>query len=203
MFRIMIYSFYMPSFRLLGCLVLQKQIMILVKRFPAPTEGIRHTQPNTKLFFESKCFGKGTLYITESALYWLSSSGTGISLQYPSITSNAISVCQDDFLEPCFFVTCSEKIVLNEDPDELLGAINSLNVSSDDVKKEDEEDEEEVPYEIFFVPDDADKLPDIFKAVNECLFLHAAVDDDDERSISPPNFNPFEEEDFDSDFDVV
>ncbi|GFR27959.1 methylosome subunit pICln [Trichonephila clavata] len=148
--------------------------MELGKRFPAPTEGIHHVQPNTELFFDSKCFGKGTLYITESALCWLSSCGRGISLQYTSIIANAISFSEDNIPGPCFFVTCSEEIVVNEDPDELLGAINSLNVNSDDIKKDDDDeddddededdddddeddDKENVANEIFFVPNDADK----------------------------------------------
>ncbi|GFU47125.1 hypothetical protein TNCV_5071281 [Trichonephila clavipes] len=84
--------------------------MVLVNSFPSSTDGIRHVQANTRVFSESKCFGTGTLYITESALYWLSSPGRGISILYPSMRASAISMHRYNFQDPCFFVLSEERI---------------------------------------------------------------------------------------------
>ncbi|GFU17878.1 hypothetical protein TNCV_3849661 [Trichonephila clavipes] len=79
-------------------------------------------------------------------------------------------------------------VVLNENPNELLSAISNVNASSDD---------DDGPYEIFFVPDDADKLQAIFEAVKTCLSLYASVDfENDGRTFSFPIIsNQFDKKD--------
>ncbi|GFU17890.1 histone-lysine N-methyltransferase SETMAR [Trichonephila clavipes] len=68
--------------------------------------------------------------------------------------------------------------LLNENPNELLSARSNVNASSDD---------DDGPHEIFFVPDDADKLQAIFEAVKTCLSLYASVDfENDGRTFSFP-----------------
>ncbi|GFQ96815.1 hypothetical protein TNCT_663941 [Trichonephila clavata] len=90
---------------------------------------------------------------------------------------SALSTSRSNYEEPCFFVLSDEGIVLNENPNELLSAINYVKDSSDDDGGDDG------PYEIFFAPDDADKLPAMFEAVRTCLSIYASMDFESELLI--------------------
>ncbi|GFR06450.1 methylosome subunit pICln [Trichonephila clavata] len=149
--------------------------MVVLRNFPAPTEELHHVQPNTRVFFESKCLGKGTLYVSKSKLCWLSTSGQGFSLMYPSISVQAISHDVNYFPEPCIFMTVSDKI--DEDPNELSSAINSMNVSSND-------DEEEESHTLLFIPDDLNMLQAIFTAIEKCSTLNPGPKDVGENILS-------------------
>ncbi|GFR21622.1 methylosome subunit pICln [Trichonephila clavata] len=137
--------------------LLKESNMPVLRNFPAPTEGLHHVQPNTRVFSESECLGKGTLYVCESTLCWISTSGEGFLLLYPFFVSFAIDSSE-------IFLKYHGKIVLVEDPNELPNAISSMNVSSAD----DDEEEEEEYNEIYFVPDDLNALRTMFKAIQHC-----------------------------------
>ncbi|GFY69057.1 methylosome subunit pICln [Trichonephila inaurata madagascariensis] len=173
--------------------------MVVLRNFLPPTEGLHHVQPNTRAFFESECLGKGTLYVSKSTLCWLSTSGQGFSLLYPSIAIHAISRDVNNFPEPCIFMMVNDKIVLDEDPNELSSAMNSMNVSSSD-----DDDEEEETHELLFVPDDLNMLQAVFTAITECSALNPGpkdeyMDDGDGEAIFPPIDIQYGNPDLDSD----
>ncbi|GFT59643.1 methylosome subunit pICln [Nephila pilipes] len=156
--------------------------MVLMRNFPAPTEGVHHVQPDTRVFFESVCLGKGTLYVSESVLCWLSNDGEGFSFTYPSIRAHAITYDPKAFPEPCVFMITDEGIEQRDDPNELLNAVNDMNVDSD--SDSDDDDDEDTPREIYFVPDDSNILQAVFTAIQECSALNPSpgdqsLDDDD------------------------
>ncbi|GFW77446.1 methylosome subunit pICln [Trichonephila clavipes] len=136
---------------------------------------------------------------SKHTLCWLSTSGQGFSLLYPSITIHAISRDVNNFPEPCIFMMVSDKIVLDEDPNELSSAMNSMNVSStDDV------DDEEETHELLFVPDDLNMLQAVFTAIKECSALNPGpkdeyMDDEDGEAIFPPIDIQYGNPDLDSD----
>ncbi|GFQ74089.1 methylosome subunit pICln [Trichonephila clavata] len=188
-------------------LLKKERKMVVLRNFPAPTEGLHHVQPNTRVFFESECLGKGTLYISKSTLCWLSTSGQGFSLLYPSISIHAISRDVNNFPEPCIFMIVSDKI--DEDPNELSSAINSMNVSSND------DEEEEESHKLLFVPDDLNMLQAVFTAIKECSALNPGpkdeyMDDDDGEDIfsnidiqyGNPGLDPGDREDIFSNIDI-
>ncbi|MBZ3880141.1 Mitogen-activated protein kinase 14 [Sciurus carolinensis] len=68
--------------------------MSFLKSFPTPPgqdEGLRQQQPDTEAVLNRKGLGTRTLYLAESRLSWLDSSGLGFSLEYPTISLHAVS----------------------------------------------------------------------------------------------------------------
>ncbi|GIY14138.1 methylosome subunit pICln, partial [Caerostris darwini] len=84
--------------------------MVFLKNFPAPTEGIHHIEPETRVYFDKECLGKGTVHISENVLCWISSTGSGFSIEYRSITVHAVSIDKANFPEPCIFLMTDGKI---------------------------------------------------------------------------------------------
>ncbi|CAL1293673.1 unnamed protein product [Larinioides sclopetarius] len=165
--------------------------MVLLKNFPAPTEGIHHSEPDTRAYFGDECLGKGTLYISESVLCWLSSDGDGFSLKYPSIYIHAVSKDLNNFPHPCIYLMVDGRIKLGEDTSgeetqQLVNAIDSMHVG-------DGEDEEENTNEIRFVPDNTNMLDTIFRAIMDCQALNPDPeqddDEDDDGVVIAPSFN--------------
>ncbi|KFM68143.1 Methylosome subunit pICln, partial [Stegodyphus mimosarum] len=165
---------------------------MLLKNYAPPTEGIHHAEPNVTAYFGDKNLGKGTLYISESVLCWLTSSGDGFSLSYPSIYIHAISKDLNNFPYECLYLMIDEKITISEvseiqdevsEDQELRSALNNLAV-------EEEEDDSLEPAEMHFVPDNKNMLDVMYKALCDCQALHpdspTKDEDDDDEIVLPP-----------------
>uniref|UniRef100_A0A2I2Z1I0 Methylosome subunit pICln n=1 Tax=Gorilla gorilla gorilla TaxID=9595 RepID=A0A2I2Z1I0_GORGO len=108
----------------------------------------------------------GTLYIADSHLSWLDSSGLGFSLEYTTISLLALSRDQSDCLGEHLYVMVSDK----------------FEESKESVADEEEEDSDDVELiaEFIFVPSDKSALGAMFTAMCECQALHPDPEDEDE-----------------------
>ncbi|XP_043489262.1 methylosome subunit pICln [Polistes fuscatus] len=162
--------------------------MVVLSSFLAPQEGIRHEEPNTTVYVNSREVGKGTLYITESVLSWIDSdTQQGFSLNYQHISVHAIS--QDKQIHPrqCLYIMVEDFSDVQLSP-------------STENDSENEDDEGDTPTtEMSFVPDDTTNLEAIFEAMNQCQALNPDPQDsfsDDEEDI----YEDAEEDDFDIEY---
>ncbi|XP_057301606.1 methylosome subunit pICln-like [Hydractinia symbiolongicarpus] len=123
-----------------------------------PTEGIVHTETNTKAFLGDKECGEGTLYITENVLIWKSSTEeNGFKLQYPSISLHAVSRDTSSFPHECLFCL----------------------LESADAIESDERDPEPDVTEVRFVPSQSSNIKAMYEAVTYCQELHPDPDEED------------------------
>ncbi|KAF4533290.1 hypothetical protein B566_EDAN004410 [Ephemera danica] len=136
--------------------------MVVLSSFLTPTEGIRHEQPNTVSYLNTRQLGKGTLYITESRVSWRdSTSGEGFSLEYPHITLHAVSRDLTSFPQECLY------LMLDADVEKTGG----------DSGSEEDEDDDAGMTEIRFIPDDKGVLNLLFDVVKDCQTLHPDPED--------------------------
>jgi len=118
---------------------------------PDTTE-VRHSEPNTATYVRNDCVGKGTLYIAESQLYWLSDGGEGFTLEYPKISVHAISKDTENFPDECLY---------------LMLDVQEAKVDLGDGDADSEDNDE-----LRFVPDDKTKLESMYRALSACQILH-------------------------------
>lgn len=144
-----------------------KEEMVLLSSCSPPDEGIRKKQDNTSAFIGDKSLGKGTLFIAESCLSWLSTEhdGQGFSLQYPGISIHAISRDLNAFPQECLY------LMVNGD----------LTDDADKVQDESDDDDEDIEpsTEMRFVPEDKTVLDQLYQAMSDCQMLHPDQDDSD------------------------
>uniref|UniRef100_A0A2I2Y5C6 Methylosome subunit pICln n=1 Tax=Gorilla gorilla gorilla TaxID=9595 RepID=A0A2I2Y5C6_GORGO len=121
---------------------------------------------DTKAVLNRKVLLTGTLYIADSHLSWLDSSGLGFSLEYTTISLLALSRDQSDCLGEHLYVMVSDK----------------FEESKESVADEEEEDSDDVELiaEFIFVPSDKSALGAMFTAMCECQALHPDPEDEDE-----------------------
>ncbi|CAG8636852.1 23689_t:CDS:2 [Cetraspora pellucida] len=123
-----------------------------------------HVQPNVRILITPPMFdavlGKGTLYVTESKLYFFSrDTNNGLAIDYPSIIMHAISRQALDDTGPCIYTQ------LDIEPNSLTSA----NQSTENPTEDGDRDE---MTEMKFIPDDTNSLDAIFEALSECAALH-------------------------------
>lgn len=168
--------------------------MVILINHPAPEEGIHHQEKDVTAFFKRKNIGKGTLYIAESLLCWISNAGEGFSLEYQSIYIHAISRDLTSFPHQCLYLMVDGKISL--DPG-LSSAFNNLligsegDVAEEEVDEDSDSDEEGGPTaEMRFVPDNSNMLDVMFRALSDCQALNPDPNtsdiDDDIPAFDPP-----------------
>ncbi|KZT41281.1 hypothetical protein SISSUDRAFT_1069956 [Sistotremastrum suecicum HHB10207 ss-3] len=126
---------------------------------------LRHTQPNVSVKFDPLFDGfstedsqSGTLYVIESVLVFLSTSGKGVAIPYPAITLHAISRTDS---APSLYCQLDEQA---------SGTHETL------------EDEDEVAdmRELHIIPSDSNSLDAIFEALSICAALHPDPDTGDD-----------------------
>ncbi|XP_063980681.1 methylosome subunit pICln [Diachasmimorpha longicaudata] len=159
--------------------------MVILSSFFAPQEGIRHEEQNTTLYVGENEIGKGTLYITESALVWLNSTTQlGFGLEYPNISLHATSRDQMAHPRQCLYImVTNNNLELSDENDE--------NDSGDD------EDSETSITEMRFAPDNVNNLDAMFQAMNECQALHP----DPQDSFSDAEEDIYEDAEEEDDFE--
>jgi len=169
--------------------------MVVLTSFPPPTEGIRNIQPNTYAHVGRRNLGKGTIYIAESRLSWVSDGGDGFSLEYPAISIHAVSRDLSAYPQECVYLMLDTKL---EDPDE---------TNRDGHSDEDSDDEEKNFTEVRFIPDDKSVLDALFHSMSDCQALHPDPNDtnsDDDfigggDDVNEMNDGEYDEEDEDGD----
>uniref|UniRef100_A0A1I7UXB8 Methylosome subunit pICln n=1 Tax=Caenorhabditis tropicalis TaxID=1561998 RepID=A0A1I7UXB8_9PELO len=126
-----------------------------LKEVSQPTEGIKLATPNVQAFFKTDSLGDGTLYITGSAVTWISSAAgsKGFSVGYPAIVLHAISSEVNTFPEHVFVMVDQRKSGIE------LSAAELEDEESDD------DDEEGPGLEIRFAPDDKSLLSQIYHEI--------------------------------------
>ncbi|KAI4490229.1 hypothetical protein M0802_010807 [Mischocyttarus mexicanus] len=177
--------------------------MVVLSSFLAPREGIRHEEPNTTVYVNSREVGKGTLYITESVLSWIDSdTQQGFSLNYEHISVHAISQDQQIHPRQCLYIMVenfSGTCINNKYYQKLYVKYVQLSPTTEN-DSENEDDEGDTPTtEMSFVPDDSTNLEAMFEAMNQCQVLHPDPQDsfsDDEEDI----YEDAEEDDFDIEY---
>ncbi|ORX97215.1 hypothetical protein K493DRAFT_314187 [Basidiobolus meristosporus CBS 931.73] len=133
---------------------------------------LRYSQPDTTMLLSpevpSGTFGKGTIYVTESQVYFFSpETSTGLAIEYPSIVMHAVS--REESSGSCVYCQLSD-------------SIHQLFIqASQGQNGENEEDEIDDDFtELRFVPNDAGAVDAIFEAMSECAALHPDFVDEEE-----------------------
>ncbi|KAJ6664815.1 hypothetical protein lerEdw1_005787 [Lerista edwardsae] len=119
--------------------------MSFLKRIPAPGEGVRLRQPDTEAVLGGRGLGTGSLYVAESRLSWIESSGLGFSLDYPTISLHAISRDLNAYPWEHLYVLVNAKFEGEELKETPMG---------EGEEEEDSDDEAEPISEFRFVPSD-------------------------------------------------
>lgn len=161
--------------------------MVILTSFPPPSVGIRHTQPNTLAHVQASDLGKGTLYIAESRVSWVSDAGQGFSLEYPAISLHAVSRDVSTYPHDCLYLLLDARIDELTTGQPVEHAVN---------ENEDEDDRVDVT-EIRFIPEDATTLECMFRSMSECQALHPDPADsvtDEDESDDDSNFEDAEED---------
>ncbi|EIN04995.1 hypothetical protein PUNSTDRAFT_47229 [Punctularia strigosozonata HHB-11173 SS5] len=143
---------------------------------------LRHKEENVKVALEPPVEGfgeadaaSGTLYVIESALTFMSSTGKGFQVLYPSITLHAVSRAEAG---PSIYCQLDE-------------SVDQPNGSGED-------DDDFAMRELSIIPQNANSLEPIFEALSLCASLHPdpnADDDDDmgdDNAFIDPDVNGFE-----------
>ncbi|XP_044306132.1 methylosome subunit pICln isoform X2 [Varanus komodoensis] len=149
--------------------------MSFLRRLPEPREGVRLRQPDTEAVLGGRGLGTGSLYIAESRLSWIDTSGLGFSLDYPIISLHAISRDVNAYPWEHLYVMVNAKFEADE----------SKEAPMEEKEKEEEEEEEEDNEELEpisefrFIPSDKSALEAMFSAMCECQALHPDPEDED------------------------
>ncbi|XP_062983364.1 methylosome subunit pICln [Elgaria multicarinata webbii] len=146
--------------------------MSFLKRLPEPSEGVRLRQADTEAVLGGRGLGTGSLYIAESRLSWIETSGLGFSLDYPIISLHAISRDLNAYPWEHLYVMVNEKFEVEESKEAPMG--------EKEEEEEEESDEELEPISEFrFIPSDKSALEAMFSAMCECQALHPDPEDED------------------------
>ncbi|KAJ4480669.1 regulator of volume decrease after cellular swelling-domain-containing protein [Lentinula edodes] len=159
---------------------------------------LRHKEESVSVTFEPSLDGfseddakEGILYVLESVLIFMSKTGKGFQIEYPSITLHAVSRGDTPPSIYCQLDESSAKAMeMLVDPETLKTNGNVKNPSTDESDEEDENEEEETQEDmdmrvLNIVPSRVESLDPIFEALSLCAALHP----------DPPGSD--DEEDFD------
>jgi len=132
--------------------------MVHLHQFPVPLEGIHYQNGHVRALVDTNDLGNGTLYIAESCVSWISSSGDGFLIPYPKMTLHAVSRDPNVHSNDCLYVMVNGYL---DDED-----------AEAEVDPENEIDPDEVITEVRFVPDEPEILDLMYSSVQECTLLH-------------------------------
>ncbi|XP_026187367.1 methylosome subunit pICln isoform X3 [Mastacembelus armatus] len=163
--------------------------MGLLRNLRPPTEGVRLQQAETTAVLGGQRLGCGTLYVTETRLFWFDGSGMGFSLEYPTIGLHAISRDVSAYPQEHLYVMVNGKLGDDSEAD-MAEKPADEDDDNDDSSSSGDDDEEGVITEIRFVPSDKAALESMFSAMCECQALHPDPEDEDSD-------NDFEGEEYD------
>lgn len=187
--------------------------MDMLASFNENDEVIQYSEPNIIFIVDETSFGKGTLYVAESKLYW--KNGTN---------NQVVSV---DYKSMCVFGTCNHPTVHEKPclqiivdftykPSDNVPCTNGQNShqngedhnAEDDSEENDgvaeneneDEDEGQMNSKIKLVPDNSECLTEVYEAFTRVQPLHNVVDMDSEDENEDFYYNENDEfEDYDED----
>ncbi|XP_076435597.1 methylosome subunit pICln-like [Babylonia areolata] len=163
--------------------------MVLLRRFPPLTEGIRFQQANTNVNIDGENLGSGTLFISESCVAWQKEGGEGFVLQYPAISCHAISRDLNAFPQECLYVMVDGKLPGEE--------CASEEEEEEEEGGEGDNDSEPDLSEVRLIPADKNMLEPMFTAMSDCQALHPDPEDvDSEDELYHEEEEEEEEEEF-------
>jgi len=182
--------------------------MDLLASFIEEEEVIQHCEPNIAFIVDEKLFGKGTLYVAESKLYWKNDNQV-ISVDYKSMcvfgTCNHPTVHE----KPCmqiivdFTYKPSDSMVYSnghdQNGDNPIGNEDDNNIVEND--DDDDDDEGEMKSKIKLVPDNSECLTEMYAAFTRVQPLHNSVDMDSDEDYDFHYNENDEFEDYDEDDD--
>lgn len=168
--------------------------------FNEEDEIIQHTESNIAFIVDEVTFGKGTLYVAESKLYWKNDANNQtVSVDYKSMcvfgTCNHPTVHQ----KPCmqiivdFTYKPSDSVLFQNGNSH---ENNSVNEEENSVENE-EEEEEEMKSKIKLVPDNPECLTEIYEAFTRVQALHNSDDSDSDDEFYYNENDEFEDNDED------
>jgi len=166
--------------------------MDILASFNEEDESIQHCESNITFIVDEVTFGKGTLYVAESKLYWKNNA-----------TNQVVSI---DYKSMCVFGTCNHPVVHEKpclqiivdftykptDSSQLengqnLNGNNHTNEDDNDseenyeVEENEDEEEGEMKSKIKLVPDSPECLNEIYGAFTRVQPLHNSNDADSEE----------------------
>ncbi|XP_050429028.1 methylosome subunit pICln [Adelges cooleyi] len=153
--------------------------------FNEDDEVIQHYEPNTVFIVDQCSFGKGTLYITDSKLYWKNENMNQIvSIDYKSMcvfgTCNHPTVHE----KPCVQIITDFTYKSENDTNNTINGHVSQNGSNNVMESEEEDEdsdgndgvddeEETMKSKIKLVPDNGESLTEIYNAITRVQPLHS------------------------------
>lgn len=180
--------------------------MDVLASFNENDEVIQYSEPNITFIVDEASFGKGTLYVAESQLYWKNDANNQV-----------VSV---DYKSMCVFGTCNHPTVHEKpclqiivdftykplDNVPCVNGQNGQNENSDseesgEIAENEDEEEGEMKTKIKIVPDNAECLTEVYGAFTRVQPLHNVGDmDSEEENNDDFYYNEDDEfEDFDED----
>ncbi|KAM6504302.1 Regulator of volume decrease after cellular swelling domain containing protein [Amanita muscaria] len=140
----------------------------------------------------------GTLHVLSSVLVFMSTTGRGFQIEYPSITLHAISRAGD---RPSLYCQLDEET--DATAEQLshtnLNGIAAAEEGEEEEEQEDGEEKEEEQYEsimreLSIFPQNPQALEALFEALSQCASLHPDRDESDEEDplVDPNNFEIFD-----------
>jgi len=161
--------------------------MDILASFNEENESIQLREHNITFIVDEVTFGKGTLYVAESKLYWKNDA-----------TNQIVSI---DYKSMCVFGTCNHPVVhekpclqiivdfaykpvdsIQPENGQNLNGDNHINEDDNDYEEENEDEEEgEMKSKIKLVPDTPECLNEIYLAFTRVQPLHNTNDPDSEE----------------------
>ncbi|KAL4091809.1 hypothetical protein QTP88_026438 [Uroleucon formosanum] len=187
--------------------------MDILASFNEEDESIQLCEHNITFIVDDATFGKGTLYVAESKLYWKNDA-----------TNQIVSI---DYQSMCVFGTCNHPVVHEKPclqiivdfvykPSDSIQPENGQNLNGDTHINEDDNDSEEdnevdeyevegeMKSKIKLVPDTPECLNEIYLAFTRVQPLHNTNDPDSEEEEGAFYYNENDEfEDYDEDDDEL
>ncbi|KAL5235399.1 hypothetical protein ACI65C_002809 [Semiaphis heraclei] len=170
--------------------------------FNEEDESIQHCEPNITFIVDEATFGKGTLYVAESKLYWKNDATNQIvSIDYSSMcvfgTSNHPVVHE----KPCLQII----VDFAYKPTDCIQPENGLNLNgenhndsdeSNGVDENEDEEEGEMKSKIKLVPDTPECLNEIYGAFTRVQPLHTINPNSEEEEEDYEDFYYNENDEF-------
>ncbi|CAB3406022.1 unnamed protein product [Caenorhabditis bovis] len=151
----------------------------------APTEQVKLVVNSVQLYFETQCFGNGELHISEANIVWISNldKSKGISIPYRSVVLHAVSTECTDFPQEHVYVLvdgrktdrrrrCAPVFFTQEEAqtqEDLHVELAEINDESDDESGD--------SHELRLVPDDKEKISEIYHNIMICQELNPEEDE--------------------------
>jgi len=187
--------------------------MDLLASFVEENEVIQHCEPNIAFIVDEKLFGKGTLYVAESKLYWKNDNNQMVSVDYKSMcvfgTCNHPTVHE----KPCMqiivdFTYKPSNNMLHSNGHDQNGDNHEDPIDNDDddnsVENDvDEDDEGEMKSKIKLVPDNSECLTEMYAAFTRVQPLHNSGDMDSDEENNDFYYDENDEFEDDDDDDII